>query len=69
MSANYNCNSYLWEQYPAGTSVQLIDGHIYKEGDGYIARFTDDDHARRVLLAAGWILSHMGAPPWKWVKQ
>lgn len=50
---NYNCDESLWSRVPKGYWVTLLDGMLHRVGEGWVARFDDNAHAIRVLLAAG----------------
>lgn len=52
---NYNTDSGLWENFfrsKSDAKYTIIDGHVYVEGQGCLARFTDSNEARSVIAGA-----------------
>lgn len=42
-------------------SLRIVDGHIYHVGEGCaVSRCSDDTHARKVLIQAGFVLEATG---------
>lgn len=56
---NYNTSVELWaatrETYKERkTHLRVVDGHIFVNRDGYVARFTNNDEAKKTLFNAGY---------------
>jgi len=64
---NYNTDVSLWANKRkslaacpnGGALLQIVDGHVH-DGLQWLARFTDDSHAERVLLEAGFRKAQRG---------
>ncbi len=60
---NYNNSVELFKNYAHAYPtrvLQLIDGHIWTEGEGYIARCTDDAEAEQLLESSGYVRQEDG---------
>ena len=48
----YNTDISLWVN--CTLPLSLIDGHVVSKGEGTLARFRDNEHAKEVLTEAGY---------------
>ena len=62
MNVNYNTDLSLWhdsrQYYKENPNKQITvtdDGHIFVNGDGCVARFTNSNHAKQTLIGAGYV--------------
>jgi hypothetical protein len=72
-TALYNCDVSIWRDLePVGSEVRLADGMLCRvevSSRDWVARFRDDEHARKVLTEAGFKMVGMDMNAEVWVKQ
>ncbi len=58
--ANYNTSPYLWRDWNPPRPLHVVNGHVCMKGEGALARFRDDGHAKSVLEEAGFVAAADG---------